>query len=52
MLLLLAGAAFVVYATPLGERSKRRGARYGREFYYVIAAFLLAFGATELIRSL
>jgi hypothetical protein len=41
-----------VYAAPLGERSKARGARYGRDFYYVIAAFLLAFGATELVRAL
>lgn len=52
VVLLTAGAAFAVYAAPLGARAKRRGARYGRDFYYVIAAFLLAFGATELVRSL
>ncbi|MGE5690335.1 MAG: hypothetical protein ACM33B_07230 [Pseudomonadota bacterium] len=52
ILLLLAGVAFVVYAGPLGERAQARGARYGRELYYLAAAFLLAFGLTELVHVL
>jgi hypothetical protein len=49
VLLLTAGAAFVVYSGPLGERARARGARYGRELYVVAGSFLLVFGLWELV---
>ena len=36
VLLVTAGAAFVVYSAALGDRARARGARYGRELYVVV----------------
>ncbi|HSC93091.1 MAG TPA: hypothetical protein VLB86_15670 [Gaiellaceae bacterium] len=51
VVLLVGGAALVVYSRPLGERARSRGAGYGRELYVVIGLFLVAFGATLLVRA-
>ena len=51
VLLVTVGAAFVVYSGPLGDRARARGARYGRELYVVVGAFLASFGLLEIVRS-
>lgn len=52
LLLLAAGAAFIVYSGPLGDRARSRGARFGRELYVVAGAFLVSFGLLEISREL
>ena len=52
VLLVTAGAAFVVYSAALGDRARARGARYGRELYVVAGAFLAFWGLVEIVRSL
>jgi sulfite exporter TauE/SafE len=51
VLLVTAGAAFVVYSGALGKRAQARGARFGRELYVVAGVFLVAFGLTEIARD-
>jgi hypothetical protein len=51
VLLVTAGAAFIVYSAALGDRARARGARYGRELYVVAGAFLASFGLVEIARS-
>ena len=51
VLLVTAGAAFIVYSAALGDRSRARGARYGRELYVIVGAFLASFGLIEILRS-
>ena len=48
VLLVTAGATFIVYGGTLGERARARGARYGRELYVVVGVFLVAFGLLEI----
>ena len=51
VLLVTAGAAFIVYSAALGDRARARGARYGRELYVVAGAFLVSFGLIEIVRA-
>jgi hypothetical protein len=51
VLLVTAGAAFIVYSATLGDRAQARGARFGRELYVVAGAFLIAFGLWEILGS-
>ncbi len=52
VLLVTAGAAFIVYSATLGDRAQARGARYGRELYVVAGAFLAFWGLIEIGRSI
>ena len=51
VLLVTAGAAFVVYSAALGDRAQARGARFGRELYVLAGVFLVAFGLLEIARD-
>jgi hypothetical protein len=52
VVLLVAGLAFVVYSEPLGARARARGAKYGRELYIAIGAFVAAWGVLLTLREL
>jgi hypothetical protein len=51
-ILVVAGLAFLVYSVPLGERARERGAKYGRELYVAIGAFVTAWGVLLILREL